>query len=74
MDNLYYLVNLDNIEKTLFFIILSKMDYKNVIFFDRSLRKAIIDSKLIARTSLYPKTPYDSPHPRPLSAHLKKEF
>ena len=53
VDNLYYLVNLDNIEKTLFFIILSKMDYKNIIFFDRSLRKAIIDSKLIGKTSLY---------------------
>ncbi|EAH9136004.1 hypothetical protein EXD60_03585, partial [Campylobacter upsaliensis] len=53
VENIYYLVKLDNNEKTLFFIILSKMDYKNIIFFDRSLKKGIIESGVMSKTSLY---------------------
>lgn len=53
VSNIHYLVSLDSNEKTLFFIILGNMNYQNIISFDKSFRKAIIDSKLMKRTSLY---------------------
>ena len=53
VENIYYLVKLDNNEKLLFFIILSKMDYKNIIFFDKSLRKGIIDTGLMSKSGMY---------------------
>ncbi len=53
VENLRYLVDLDNNEKMLFFLILSKMDYRNIIFLDKNLKSAIIAEKYMSRATLY---------------------
>jgi len=53
VDNMNYLVNLGSQEKTLFFILLSSVDYKNVVKFDRSMRQNIILEKVLSKAGMY---------------------
>lgn len=53
VDNLDYVVRLDNSEKILFFRILKSLNYKNVFMFDTSFRRRIETSKIISRTAMY---------------------
>ncbi|OCS32908.1 hypothetical protein GZ989_011400 (plasmid) [Campylobacter fetus] len=53
VDNLDYVVKLDNSEKMLFFRILRALNYKNVFMFDKSFRKRIEEGKILSRTAMY---------------------
>lgn len=53
VENIGYLMKLENSERNLFFIILTRLNYKNMFTFDKSFRKTIIDNKILSRASLY---------------------
>lgn len=53
VDNIDYIVRLDNAEKILFFRVLKGLNYKNVFMFDKSFKKRIEDGKILSRTALY---------------------
>ena len=53
VDNLDYVVRLDNSEKILFFRILKSLNYKNVFMFDTSFRRRIETNKILSRTAMY---------------------
>ena len=53
VDNLDYVVKLDNSEKILFFKILKSLNYKNVFMFDTSFRRRIETNKILSRTAMY---------------------
>lgn len=53
VENIKYLIDLENHEKSLFFIVLSRLNYKNLFFFDKGCKKSIIDGKFLSRSSMY---------------------
>lgn len=52
-ENIHYIINLEPQEKTLFFTLLSSVDYKNVVRFDKSMKQNIILDKVLSRAGMY---------------------
>ena len=52
-ENIHYIINLESQEKTLFFTLLSSVDYKNVVRFDKSMKQNIILDKVLSRAGMY---------------------
>ncbi|HEF9414101.1 TPA: hypothetical protein SBX29_001422 [Campylobacter coli] len=52
-ENIHYIINLEPQEKTLFFTLLSSVDYKNVVRFDKSMNQNIILDKVLSRAGMY---------------------
>ncbi|HFF9599795.1 TPA: hypothetical protein ACGFHQ_001824 [Campylobacter coli] len=52
-ENIHYIINLEPQEKTLFFTLLSSVDYKNVVRFDKSMKQNIILDKVLSRAGIY---------------------
>ncbi|MEQ4358069.1 hypothetical protein ABNP40_08920 [Campylobacter coli] len=53
IENIHYIINLEPQEKTLFFTLLSSVDYKNVVRFDKSMKQNIILDKVLSRAGMY---------------------
>lgn len=53
VENIDFLVRLDSQEKTLFFYMLVRVDYNNIVSFDSSLKHSLISKKVMGRTSMY---------------------
>ncbi|MFH5293955.1 hypothetical protein [Campylobacter coli] len=52
-ENIHYIINLEPQEKTLFYTLLSSVDYKNVVRFDKSMKQNIILDKVLSRAGMY---------------------
>ncbi|EAH9000948.1 hypothetical protein EWY30_08170 [Campylobacter jejuni] len=52
-ENIHYIINLEPQEKILFFTLLSSVDYKNVVRFDKSMKQNIILDKVLSRAGMY---------------------
>lgn len=52
-ENIHYIINLEPQEKTLFFTLLSSVDYKNIVRFDKSMKQNIILDKVLSRAGMY---------------------
>lgn len=52
-ENINYIINLGTQEKILFFTLLSSVDYKNVVRFDKSMKQNIVLDKVLSRAGMY---------------------
>lgn len=52
-ENIDYIINLESQEKTLFFTLLSSVDYKNVVRFDKTMKQNIVLDKVLSRAGMY---------------------
>ena len=53
VENLDFVVRLENQEKTLFFYFLIKVDYNNLVSFDTNLKHSIVSSNIMAKATMY---------------------